>query len=506
MLLNLFGTGREAMSSIDTAWLRMDRPTNLMVITGLMLFEGHVDFARLQQVLEKRFLQHNRFRQRVVKVGSNAYWENDDDFDIANHLHLVALPGKAGRAELEVMVNDLISTPLDFGKPLWQFYLVENYHGPDGPSSVLVSRIHHCIADGIALIQVLLGMTDKEADGDHAAAPKKSRLAMAEDDDADDLFLRLYKPVAKAYSGMLKSYFKVLGTSYGLMTNPAKLAELTQTGLGVTQGVAKLVAMPADPKTKFKGKLGTAKRIAWSDSLPLDEVKHVGKVLGCSINDVLLACVAGALRGYLLQRGQSIAPDMQIRASVPVNLRPESKAGKLGNHFGLVFLSLPIGIANPIERVYEVSRRMEELKKSYDAFIVLGLLSVVGMLPDALEQPAVDYFSTKSSAVMTNVPGPREQIYLAGKKVDNLQFWVPQSGEIGLGVSILSYNGGVNFGIMTDKKLAPDPGAIIARFQSEFEKVVLATLMQDWNGPPDSEMAALAIGMWAKFGLVPRSA
>ncbi|QDQ28451.1 wax ester/triacylglycerol synthase family O-acyltransferase [Chitinimonas arctica] len=489
MLMNLFGSGRESMSAVDTAWLRMDRPTNLMVITGMMFFEGEIDFERLRVVMEQRLLKHARFKQKVVRTGTNAAWEDDPDFDIANHLHRVALPGKAGKPELETMVNDLISVPMDFSKPVWQFYVVENYQG----GSVLVARIHHCIADGIALIQVLLGLTDKEEEPHQKAAPKKSKF-LADEREPDDPFMRLYRPVAKMYAGVLKSYGKLLGTSYGLMANPGKLAEYTQTGLGLGQGIARLAAMPADPRTKFKGKLSTVKRIAWSESLPLPEVKHVGKALGCSINDVLLSCVAGALRGYLIERGQQV-DGLTIRASVPVNLRPESKLDKLGNYFGLVFLPLPIGVANPIERVYEVKRRMEEIKGGYDAIITLGLLSVVGSLPNMIEQPAIEYFSTKSTAVMTNVPGPREPIYLAGAKVHDLQFWVPQSGEIGMGVSILSYNDRVNFGVMTDKKLVPDPSRIIEGFGAEFEKLVLATLLSVLDCPPDPEMAELHLAV-----------
>jgi len=485
MLLNLFGSGRESMSAVDTAWLRMDRPTNLMVINGIMFFDAHVDYERLKHVLETRLLRHRRFKQRVVRSGTDAAWEDDPDFDIANHFHLVALPGAAGRKELETFVNEQISTPLDFGKPVWQFMLVENYQG----GSALVARIHHCIADGIALIQVLLSLTDKKSDGDQAPPPKKASF-IAGEREPDDPFMRFYKPVAKMYSGALKSYAKLVGTSYGLMMNPAKLAEFTTTGLGIGAGLARLAAMSADPRTKFKGTQSTAKRVAWSDSLPLPEVKQVGKALGCSINDVLLSCVAGALRAYLVERGEKV-DGVEIRASVPVNLRSENKLDQLGNYFGIVFLPLPIGIANPIERVYEVNRRMQDIKGGYDAMITLGLLAVVGSLPDVVEQPILEYFSTKSTAVMTNVPGPREPIYMAGAKVHDLQFWVPQSGEIGLGVSILSYNDRVNFGVMTDKKLVPEPARIIERFSMEFEKLVFATLLTVLDKAPDPEAAEL---------------
>jgi len=485
MLLNLFGSGREAMSAVDTAWLRMDRPTNLMVINGIMFFESKVDYPRIKQVLEQRLLRHKRFKQRVVRSGTTAAWENDPDFDIDNHLHVVALPGPAGRHELEAYVNEQISTPLDFSKPVWQFHLVENYQG----GAALVVRIHHCIADGIALIQVLLSLTDKEANSRAAPAHRKT-VFQADEREPDDLFMRLYRPVAKMYVGALNRYAKLLGTGYGLMMNPGKMLEYTSTGLSATQDLVRLAAMPADPRTLFKGQQSSAKRIAWSDSLPLSEVKQVGKALDCSINDVLLSCVAGALRGYLVEEGQAV-DGLEIRASVPVNLRAENKLDQLGNCFGMVFLPLPLGVGNPIERVYEVRRRMGDIKGGYEALITLGLLAVVGVLPDMIEQPVLEYFSTKSTAVMTNVPGPREPIYLAGSLVKDLQFWVPQSGELSMGISILSYNDRVNFGVMTDKKLVPEPTRIIERFSAEFEKLVLATLLSVGDAPPDPELAEL---------------
>jgi WS/DGAT/MGAT family acyltransferase len=302
--------------------------------------------------------------------------------------------------------------------------------------------------------------------------------------------MRLYKPVAKMYAGALKSYGKVLGTTYGLLMNPGKIAEYASTGLDITSGLAKLAAMSADPATRFKGDQSSAKRVAWSKALPLAEVKQVGKALDCSINDVLLSCVAGALGGYLREHGDKV-DGLEIRASVPVNLRPESKLDQLGNQFGMVFLSLPLGIANPIERVYEVKHGMAAIKGGYDALITLGLLSVVGSLPNVVEQPILEYFSTKSTAVMTNVPGPRETMYMAGATVRDLQFWVPQSGEIAMGISILSYNNHVNFGLMTDKKLVPDPANIIERFAVEFEKLVMATLLSVLDAPPDPELAEM---------------
>lgn len=487
MIWNLLSnTKRTPISNVDVAWLRMDRPTNLMVINGLMAFKTPLDIEKFGQVLHNRFLQFERFKQRAVKVGGSWFWENDPDFSLDRHLFRVALPGKKEKAELEEFVSNLISNPLDHSKPMWAFYLVEDYRG----GSALVVRIHHCYADGIALIRVLLSMTDSDA-----LPPPQKRKRHINAAGADDFWGHFYNPVADAVRGAMKSYAKLVGTGIGLAYNPTKLMSYTADGVSIAGEVAKVTFMSADPQTSFKGKLGSTKRVAWADPMPLPEVKNVGKVLGCSINDVLLATVAGALREYLIERGDDV-DGLDIRAAVPVNMRTEKQMDKLGNKFGLVFLSLPIGVDNPLERVYEVRRRMQDLKGSYESLVAMGLLHVVGMAPDLIEQQFLNLFSTKATAVMSNVPGPSQPIYMAGSEVSGLNFWVPQSGDIGMGVGILSYNNRVEFGVMTDRKLVPDPENIISRFASEFEKLLLVTLMQNWEAPPDPTTAEAHLNEW----------
>jgi WS/DGAT/MGAT family acyltransferase len=194
---------------------------------------------------------------------------------------------------------------------------------------------------------------------------------------------------------------------------------------------------------------------------------------------VLLSCVAGALRAYLVEKGDAVE-GVVLRALVPVNLRPIEKAYKLGNQFGLVFLDLPIGIENPVERLYAVRANMNALKGSYQPILALGLLAAMGSGPRALQDVVLQMLARNATGVMTNVPGPQQPLYLAGARIDSLMFWVPQSGDIGMGVSIISYNGKVQFGLITDRGLCPDPEAISRRFDGEFEKLVLLTLMAPW--------------------------
>jgi len=213
-------------------------------------------------------------------------------------------------------------------------------------------------------------------------------------------------------------------------------------------------------------------------------VKCLSRALGCTVNDVLLSTAAGALGGYLRRLGED-TDGLTIRAAVPVNLRDPAAAATLGNYFGLVFLELPIGIRDPLERLYAVHAAMTQLKGSYQPVLTLGLMAALGRLPAAAQSAAVDLLSTKASAVATNVPGPQEALYLAGGRIGRLIFWVPQSGDIGLGISILSYAGQVQFGLIADATRVPDPDEVTARFREEFEKAVLAVLLGPYlrSGP-----------------------
>jgi len=478
---------RERMSSVDTAWLRMDTPTNLMMIVGVLMFSSPVNFARLKRTLEFRLLHYRRFRQRVVQDASGTWWETDPNFDIDSHVLRVSLPGNGGKSELEAYVAGQISQSLDHGKPLWQFQLVENYHG----GAAIVARFHHCIADGIALVGVMHSLTDASHD-----APEEGGTAPWVDDedeagdDEGDFWQRVIAPLGDTLAKAIRISGKAGVTSLHLLANPERVFDYARFAAAIAGELAVLATMPEDSATRFKGKTGVAKRVAWSEPMPLPEIKTIGKVLDCSVNDILLSCVCGALRQYLVDKGDEV-DGVEVRAFVPVNLRAPGDEHDLGNRFGLVALVLPVGIEHPFMRLYEVRRRMLELKGSYQAVAALGILGVVGMCPQAVQQQVLSILSDKGTAVMTNVPGPQRPLYLAGAKLSQQMVWVPQSGNVGVGVSILSYNGGVQFGLMTDKKFVPDPHMIVSRFAPEFEKLVL-TLLLDPPGQEDAGPAAAA--------------
>lgn len=465
----------ERMSKVDTAWLRMDTESNLMMIVGVWTIRPAISLAALRDRVEQRLLQYGRFRQKVVEDTLGAQWVEDDDFDISRHVIeevLLPLRGQSQQEALRERVGELAAQPLDPRYPLWQFQLINDGEG----ASMLIARIHHCIADGIALISVMLSIVDGGK-----APPKRQQQPRDDQDWLTDTLLKplsdmTVKAIGLAGAGAGKSIEKVINPPHPLDSS----VEMARMGYQAISDVAAFALMPDDSHTRLKGKPGTSKRVAWDEGLPLDQVKAVGKALNASINDVLLSCVAGAIGAYLRDKGDN--PDGQeIRAMVPVNLRPMEKAYQLGNRFGLVPLVLPIGIANPVERLYAVRARMQELKGSFQPIMAFGLLSVAGLLIKPVQHAMLNIFAKKATAVMTNVPGPAEALKFCGSTVERVMFWVPQSGDIGMGVSILTYAGRVQFGLITDSLLCPDPEAIIAKFAPEFEKLTWLALMLPWG-------------------------
>ncbi|WP_341921574.1 wax ester/triacylglycerol synthase family O-acyltransferase [Polaromonas sp. YR568] len=476
------GLSGERMSKVDTAWLRMDTPSNLMMIVGVWSLQPGVSHAVVCERIENSLLKYARFRQRVMEDAAGATWVEDRYFDLQNHVVADRLPKVAKGKEQEALqdrVAELAMQPLDRKRPLWQIHLVEDYTGPDGvKGSAMIVRIHHCIADGIALISVTMSLVDG------GTAPperhKKETGGGAEDWIAETLL----KPFTDLTVKALGAAGEGAARSLSLLGDPQKgmagSLDMAKVMLQVLKDSAALALMPDDSKTRLKGKPGTTKKVAWCQPIPLDEVRAVGKALNCSINDVLLSCVAGAIGEYLKSHGDDVK-GQEIRAMVPVNLRPIEHAYKLGNRFGLVPLVLPIGVDNPVERVYEVRRRMAALKGSYQPLLAFSLLAIAGLLIKPAQDAMLNLFSKKTTAVMTNVPGPREKLRFCGATLEQSMFWVPQSGDVGLGVSILSYGGGVQFGVITDSTLCPEPQRIIDEFVPEFAKLSIVTLMLPWG-------------------------
>jgi WS/DGAT/MGAT family acyltransferase len=450
-----------------------------MMIVGVWLLDSAISLETLRERIETRLLKYERFRYKAVADATGASWVEDAGFDINRHVVLEKIRRRRGQSEREALqqrCGRLAVTRLDPQHPLWQFHLVEHYEG----GCAVIVRIHHCIGDGIALISVMNSITD----GGNDPPQRPAMPEHGDDPDADWLADAVVKPLTGLAVKALDMYGSGVANAIDMLANPKQplrgSLDLARTGVQVLGDLAALALMSDDSPTRLKGKPRGRKVVAWSEPIPLDAVKIVGRSLGCSINDVLLSCVSGAIGGWLSDQGDDPV-GAEIRAMVPVNLRPLEKAWQLGNRFGLAPLVLPIGIANPVERVFAVRARMNQLKGSYQPLLAFGVLAITGLFIKSVQDIVLGLFAKKTTAVMTNVPGPGEPLKFCGATLRQTLFWVPASGDVGVGVSILSYGGGVQFGLITDAALCPEPQAIIDRFEPEFQKLLLLALMLPWG-------------------------
>lgn len=456
----------EKLSGVDRAWLLMDRPANPMMIIGLIVLEGHLERLQLRDLVAERFLRHRRFRcVPVTNPMGGGNWVEATPFDIDDHVLSCALPEPRTQRELEALMGQLASAPLCAVRPLWTFHLVERYrHG-----SAIIVRIHHAYADGIALLRVLLSLTDSEGTATGGAPPAGASAAAAPASER----AWLTGPLADALRGGANMAEKAVH----YVLHPEETSGIVRQALDMAGELAHVGLLADDPLTRLKRPLSGIRRAAWADPLPLAEIRTLASVLGCTVNDLLMSTLAGALGRYLESHGEDVS-GMTIRAAVPVNLRADDGAQPaLGNCFGLVFVDLPIGTRHPLERLYGVRTAMQKLKGSPQALVILGLLTLLGNLPAPVEEPVIKMFSTKASLVASNLPGPRMPLRLAGKAVSQVLFWVPQAGDIGVGVSMLSYQGSLHFGIIADREVIPRPHELIEKIHDEFERLVYLLLL-----------------------------
>jgi WS/DGAT/MGAT family acyltransferase len=404
----------------------MDRPTNLMVINSVLWFDEPVDWDAYKELVRERLVEpFDRFRQRPVEGIAGPHWE-DVEIDLGLHFHHVALPSPGDRKTLEEFVSDRVATPLDRSRPLWDVYLIDGY----GDGAAVLTRMHHCIADGIALARVMLTLTEDAELSDVLFGETRGSSRV--------------RAAAQLAGGVVRHPRRALG---GAVEDALTLA--------------KLLFPTFDPSSPIKGEQHAAHRVAWCHPVDLRRVKRAARALDATVNDVLISAVAGALR-------EPGMPD-DVHALVPFNLRAldEPLPRGLGNRFGLVVLGLPVGIEDPVERTLEVKRRMDAIKHGHEGAISYGILELMGHTPAAVEGRLIDYFSAKGSMVLTNVPGPRRPLSVAGTRLAGVLVWAPSSGSIGMSVSIFSYAGKVTVGFLTDAGLIPDPGSLADATRAE---------------------------------------
>ena len=458
------------VAHVDATWLGMDESTNPMIINSVMIFSETIGYDRLVEILDERLIvRFSRFSQRVVERYhgiKKMHWESDPHFDIRSQVHHLALPAPGDTAELQRLISMLMSEPLDRTRPLWRMYLIDNVDG----GCAVYARMHHAIGDGIALMRVLLSLTDSEPGTN--SAPVTVSTQTRSTGKMPGFASSSFRMAGRA-TGALVSAARHVNTDPELAQETAREAiqTLKTTGLyaaATTANLAKIVLMAQDRNSVYRGNLTPIKCVSWTRPIALGRVKAIGDATGTTVNDVLVAAVVGGLRRYM-SAIDGAAPDRDIRSTIPVNLRPANAPLTLGNKFSLVFLTLPISVADPAERLRQVKSRMDALKRSPEAALVYDILNILGMIPGPVSRMASSWFASKATCILTNVPGPRQPVYFADRRVERMMFWVPQSRGVGMGISILSYAGNVTIGLMVDEALIPEPAQVVDEFYTEFE-------------------------------------
>jgi len=457
---------RRSIDPVDTMWLNMDRPNNLMVIDGVMWFDEKIEFDRLAPLLQRRLIdRYPVFSQRPVAPSipfGSLHWEDDPDFDLGNHLRRVTLPASGTQEDLQRYVESRMSVPFDHARPLWEVTLVEGY----GSGCALLSRFHHSLADGMALAQVILSLTSASAEADLQEIEE-----IEETPPQAGGLLGAARLLVDTGAQTVQGGRQALSMLPGLVATPSLPKDLLQLGWKAGRIADKLL-LGHNPSTPFTAEPGIEKRAVWSGPRTITDIKRVSRLTGATVNDVLVAAVSGAINAYLRDLG---AEPVDVTTMVPVNVRPpdEPLPRELGNKFALVYLKLPTGVRPPLQRVAESKQRMDSIKGSPEAFITFSMNKMIGRFEPHLSNSITNFFSGKAIGVTTNVIGPQTQRYVAGVPIVGAVSWVPGSGQQTLGVCIFSLAGIVRVGFKVDAAALPNPEKLVHAFDEDMDELLL---------------------------------
>lgn len=483
------------MSVQDELWLTMDRPNNLMVIDGVMILADRPTPSQVLDVLSTTVGRFPVLSRRPVREGGRWAWQEDPAFDVARHLEHVEYDEPVDIEAVQAFLAEQRSQPLPKDRPLWRGFLLSPVRLSDGTvGSAVVSRFHHAIADGVRLTQVMLSMCETEsvevsarvarkgarstgagrglADGlMHAAGDVGSALALGVGELVSGVAAAARRPkaalVAAPQRALAAAVSSALAVEYGreMLRRPDRFLDFLEAyGMPSSRGTNDLssitkLALGDSEASVWTGTPGTSKAVTWSDPMPLDAIKAFGRSHGATVNDVLLAGVAGGLRKYLLRRG---ATPGEVAWMVPVNLKPfeENLPEDLGNYFALVMVPMSLGVEHPHDRLRQTQVRMKRIKNSDEAVITFGVQRLISSSPDQIAVALTNFFANKAVGVLTNVPGPAQPMSFAGAPVHQIVGFAPCSGDQPMTTTIFSYNGGVTVGFATDADLVPDPGEL----------------------------------------------
>jgi diacylglycerol O-acyltransferase len=464
------------MSSLDASFLYLEQPNALLHVACLYSFGRTLDYERFVQHVEERLHLIPRYTQRAVMVPLNLgqpTWETDPDFDIHAHMPRHRLKGHHDDAALAALCARLLAQPLERSRPLWEMHFVEYQHG-----CAVLAKTHHAMIDGasgVALINILMDPTPQSSSAPAPptawpTAPRKPELPGA------------VTQVVEGVIDTLRTQVEIGFNVAKLLARPARALQEARATIEAVGALVGTLSAPVPP-TPFNGPIGKTRTLAWT-RLSLNEVKATKNRLGGTVNDVVLTVIAGGLGRYLRLRGMK--PDRtELKAMVPVNVRGEHESLKLGNRVSMMVAPLPIGIADPVERLRQVSVAMDVLKSSGQAGQMERVVALTDVLPPVLQRPLARLQASIApvNTVCTNVPGPRETRYMLGEPVQLMVPLVPLAVDIGLGFAIMSYADQLTIGMNADAGRVPDIWKLAEALRESFEELWVATGLEHVIAP-----------------------
>lgn len=447
------------LSSTDAAFLYLERPNAPLHIGSLGIYEGRLPYEEVVEHIYARLPNIPRYRQRLAFVPFNLLhptWEDDPDFDIRNHIIRVAPAAPLSEAQLTALAAELFAKPLDRTKPVWQMYVIDNVVGN---RSALLAKVHHCLVDGVSGIELLMATLDispKPAPPPEAAPWEPKALPTAADQLAD------------VFWEQLALQRRLVQEWYETVIDPMARLRRTQDALRSLGLAAPWLLQPA-PRTPFARWLSPKRRLAFSD-MSFVEIREIRTTLGGTVNDVVLAILAGALGRYLAAHGQQVG-GLELRVAVPVNVRLEGEQGALGNRISCMLIALPVGEPDPLRRLETIKERQTQLKQANQAGGLELLLRMAANIPPPIQALAglSPVLNTAINLVCTNVPGPMIPLYCVGHQMLHHYPLVPLGMNMGLGVGVTSYNQRLYFALVVDPEAVPD----VERLKSFLDEAAL---------------------------------
>src|SRR3954467_7841861 len=440
----------DRLTGLDASFLHLEDDAAHMHVAAVMTFDGappHID--EVVEGIGTRLHLVPRYRQKLAFVPfgqGRPRWVDDPHFNLRYHVRHTALPEPGTEDQLKRLAGRVFSQRLDRDKPLWEMWVVEGLDG--GERFAVLSKTHHALVDGVSGVDIMSVLFDTKAEPDtQPPAEEKRWLPAPTPSGAQLLGEALYERATVPA--------EIIRGARALVRGPRRIAGAAAGSLAGVGSMVRAGLSPA-PKTPYNERIGPHRRFTWV-RMQLADVKEIKNALGGTVNDVMLATVAGALGRHLRRRGVDLT-GLELKAMVPVSVRSEEARGALGNQVAAMMATLPVGLEEPVERMECISDSMAHLKSGGQAVGAQALTDLAGFAPPNIMSQAARAVARQRMfiLVVTNVPGPQFPLYMMGRRLEGLFPMVPLAPSQALGIAIMSYNGTINFGLVGDFDLLAD--------------------------------------------------